>query len=157
MSSDSHCIFCDIIRGAAEVSVCYEDSAALAFMDIQPVNAGHALVVPRQHYESFLELPEELGRHLFNVALQLAPVIRRVSGAEGMNVIVSSGAAAGQDVDHFHVHVIPRRTGDGFDVPLPFPGSRVPDRTQLDAMAARIISAVHDPARRRKIKEPATA
>ncbi len=156
MTSGVHCIFCDIIRGAAEVSVCYEDSAALAFMDVQPVNPGHALVVPRQHFESFLDLPEELGRHLFDVALQLAPVIRRVSGAEGTNVIVSSGAAAGQDVDHFHVHVIPRRAGDGFDVQLPFPGSRVPDRTQLDAMAARIISAVHDPARRREAKEPAT-
>lgn len=142
----THCIFCDIIKGAAEVSVCYEDTESIAFMDIQPVNAGHVLVVPRQHVESFLDLPKRLGTHLFDVAMQLAPAIRKVSGAEGMNVIVSSGAAAGQDVYHFHIHLIPRRQGDGFDVRLPFAESDMPDRTKLDMTAARIIAALRDPA-----------
>ncbi len=146
-TANGSCIFCDIIKGAAEVSVCYEDARALAFMDIQPVNSGHTLVVPRQHFESFLDLPPELGTHLFGVAMQLGPVIRKVSGAEGMNLIVSSGAAAGQDVYHFHIHLIPRKPGDGFDVPLPFAGSEMPDRTLLDATAARIIAALRDPAR----------
>jgi histidine triad (HIT) family protein len=129
--------------------MCYEDATALAFMDIQPVNLGHTLVVPREHYESFLDLPNSVGLHLFEVAMQLGPVVRRVSGCDGMNLIVSSGASAGQDVYHFHVHLIPRRAGDGFDVPLPFNGSSMPDRTVLDAMAVRIISALRDPARRR--------
>lgn len=150
MATPAHCIFCDIIKGAAEVSVCYEDSTAIAFMDIQPVNPGHALVVPRQHYESLVDLPHELGMHLFQVAMTLSPLIRRVSGSDGMNLVVSSGAAAGQDVYHFHIHLIPRQPGDGFDVPLPFPGSTMPDRTQLDAMAARIIAALRDPMRARK-------
>jgi histidine triad (HIT) family protein len=116
-------------------------------MDIQPVNHGHTLVVPRQHYESFADLPASMGAHLFRVATELGPVIRRVTGAPGLNLIVSSGAAAGQDVYHFHIHLIPRRDNDGFDVPLPFPGSAMPDRTVLDAMAARIISELRDPAR----------
>jgi histidine triad (HIT) family protein len=146
-----HCIFCDIIRGAAEVSICYEDAATLAFMDIQPVNNGHTLVVPRQHYESFADLPADIGAHLFDVAMKLGPVIRQVSGAEGMNLVVSSGEAAGQDVYHFHVHLIPRRAGDGFDVPLPFGGSAMPDRTVLDAMAARIIAVMRDPMRARAV------
>src|SRR5690606_18918601 len=60
-----HCIFCDLIHGAGEVSVCYEDSDAIAFMDVQPVNAGHLLVVPRMHYESLLDIPAELGHRLF--------------------------------------------------------------------------------------------
>jgi len=141
----NHCIFCDIIRGAAEVSMCYEDRDALAFMDIQPVNQGHVLVVPRQHYESLLDLPTDLGMHLFSVAMELGPVIRRVTGTEGMNLVVSSGESAGQDVYHFHIHLIPRRVGDGFDVPLPFPGSSMPERTQLDATAARIIANLRDP------------
>lgn len=149
MSLHLHCIFCDIVQGGAEVSVCYEDAESLAFMDIQPVNHGHTLVVPRQHYESFADLPASLGAHLFRVAMELGPVVRRVSGAPGLNLIVSSGAAAGQDVYHFHVHLIPRREGDGFDVPLPFPGSAMPDRTVLDAIAARIISELRDPARAR--------
>jgi histidine triad (HIT) family protein len=149
MSLPSHCIFCDIVQGGAEVSVCYEDAESLAFMDIQPVNHGHTLVVPRQHYESFADLPASLGAHLFRVAMELGPVVRRVSGAPGLNLIVSSGEAAGQDVYHFHVHLIPRREGDGFDVPLPFPGSAMPDRTVLDAIAARIISELRDPTRAR--------
>jgi len=127
--------------------MCYEDSQAIAFMDIQPVNPGHVLVVPRQHHESLLDVPPDLARHLFDVALRLAPIVRRLAGADGLNVIVNSGAAAGQDVFHYHVHVIPRRSDDGFAVTLPFPGSTPPDRTLLDAMAARIIAELRDPAR----------
>ena len=120
---DAHCIFCDIIHGAAEVSVCYEDGTALAFMDIQPVNSGHTLVVPKQHFESLTDLPPDVGSHLFDVAIRLGKVIRDVTRCDDMNLIVSSGEAAGQDVYHFHIHLIPRRAGDGFDVPLPFGGS----------------------------------
>ena len=144
--SEAQCPFCEIIRGAAEVSLCYEDATALAFMDIQPVNAGHVLVVPRDHYESLDDQPPQLGKHLFEVVTMLGPIVRDVSGAEGMNIIVNSGAAAGQDVFHYHIHVIPRRAGDGFDVRLPFPESEMPDRQRLDAMASRIISAFTNPA-----------
>ncbi len=143
-----HCIFCDLINGAGEVSICYEDSSAIAFMDIQPVNLGHVLVVPREHFESLSDIPPELAMHLFEVALRLSPVVRRLHGAEDMNLVVNSGAAAGQNVFHYHVHLIPRRTGDGFDIPLPFEGSTMPDRTLLDAMAVRIIAELRDPVRR---------
>jgi histidine triad (HIT) family protein len=146
-AKQTHCAFCDLINGAGEVSVCYEDSDAMAFMDIQPVNSGHVLVAPRQHYESLFDVPSELGDHLFHVTMRMASAIRRVTGCEDMNIVVSSGAAAGQDVFHYHVHIIPRREGDGFDVQLPFDGSQMPDRTMLDAMAARIISAMRDPMR----------
>lgn len=141
------CTFCDLIQGAAEVSVCYEDADALAFMDIQPVNAGHVLVVPRTHYESLLDVPQELGAHLFAVTMRLANAVRRVTGCEGMNLVVNSGVAAGQDVFHYHVHIIPRRKGDGFDIELPFAGSEMPDRTLLDMTAARILAAMRDPMR----------
>jgi histidine triad (HIT) family protein len=114
-------------------------------------------VVSRQHFESFFDLPKKLGAHLFEVAMQLAPAIRKVSGADGMNVIVSSGATAGQDVYHFHIHLIPRRQGDGFDVPLPYGSSEMPDRTVLDMMAARIIGALRDPTRTRGTPREAAA
>ena len=145
MPTTKGCAFCDLIHGAGEVSVCYEDADALAFMDIQPVNAGHVLVVPRQHFESLLDIPQDLAMHLFEVAMRIGPVVRKVSGAQGMNIVVNSGRAAGQDVFHYHVHLIPRKVGDGFDIPLPFGGSPMPDRTQLDACAVRIISALRDP------------
>jgi histidine triad (HIT) family protein len=141
------CIFCDLIAGAAEVSVCFEDAQAIAFLDIQPVNAGHVLVAPREHYESLADLPHALGVHLYDVAMRLAPVVRRIAGADGLNIVVNSGSVAGQDVFHYHIHVIPRCKNDGFDIPLPFPGSAMPDRTVLDATAARIISALRDPFR----------
>lgn len=144
----AHCIFCDLIAGAAEVSVCYEDSTAIAFLDIQPVNTGHTLVVPREHYETLADIPHDVAAHLFAVATRLSGIITEVTHAEGMNMVVNSGAAAGQDVFHYHVHLIPRCAGDGFDIPLPFPGSEMPDRQRLDATAARLIAAQRDPMRR---------
>ena len=144
-SSSGHCIFCDLIRGAGEVSICYEDSVAIAFLDIQPVNPGHVLVVPREHYEVLQDIPKDVGAHLYLVAAKLIPRVQTASGATDMNIVVNSGAAAGQNVMHYHIHLIPRREGDGFDVPLPFPGSPMPNRQQLDGMAARIGSMLRDP------------
>jgi histidine triad (HIT) family protein len=141
----TQCTFCDLIQGAAEVSVCHEDADSIAFMDIQPVNAGHVLVVPRAHYNSLLDVPPEIGLHLFHVTMRLAGAIRRVTGCDDMNIVVNSGAAAGQDEPHYHVHIIPRRENDGFNIDLPFGGSAMPKRTLLDAMAAQLIAAMRDP------------
>lgn len=154
-TSAAGCTFCDLIAGAAEVSVCYEDARAIAFLDIQPVNIGHVLVAPREHYESLVDLPRELGLHLYDIAMQLAPVVRKIAGTDGLNIVVNSGSAAGQDVFHYHVHVIPRYKSDGFDIPLPFPGSSMPDRTVLDATAARIIAVLSDPFRDERPGVPA--
>jgi len=143
--SSGHCTFCDLIRGAGEVSICYEDAVAIAFLDIQPVNPGHVLVVPREHYEVLQDIPRDVGAHLYMVAAKLIPRVQTASGATDMNIVVNSGAAAGQNVMHYHIHLIPRREGDGFDVPLPFPGSTMPNRQQLDGMAARIGSMLRDP------------
>ena len=143
--ADRHCTFCDLIHGAGEASICYEDGEAIAFMDIQPVNTGHVLVVSRRHYENLEDVPSELAMHLFRVATQLVPAVRKVANAQGMNIVVSSGSAAGQDEPHYHVHVIPRSSGDGFDIPLPFAASAMPDRTVLDATAVRIMTALRDP------------
>lgn len=143
--ADRHCTFCDLIHGAGEASICYEDPDAVAFMDIQPVNTGHVLVVPRRHYERFEDLPAGLSAHLFAVAARLVPAVKKVSAAEGINIVVNSGSAAGQDEPHYHVHVIPRSPGDGFDVPLPFAKSAMPERTLLDATAVRIMTALRDP------------
>lgn len=127
--------------------MCFEDADVVAFMDIQPVNSGHVLVVPREHYESLDDIPPKLAMHLYEVATQLAPVVKQVADADGMNIIVNSGVAAGQDVFHYHVHVIPRMHGDGFDVPLPFTGGTPSTRQHLDATAAQILTALHDPMR----------
>ena len=144
LSNDS-CTFCNLIHGAGEVSICYEDRDAIAFMDIQPVNAGHVLVVSRKHYESLQDTPPEVAMHLFRVATMIVPAVTKVAKAEGVNIVVNSGSAAGQDEPHYHVHVIPRCENDGFDIPLPFHGSEMPDRTKLDAVAVQIMTALRDP------------
>jgi hypothetical protein len=90
-------------------------------------------------------VPEDVGAHLFKVTMRLASAIRKVTGSDDMNIVVNSGAAAGQDEPHYHVHIIPRRADDGFQIDLPFSGSSMPDRTQLDAMAVQLIAAMRDP------------
>jgi histidine triad (HIT) family protein len=143
--TNDNCTFCNLIQGAGEVSICYEDRDAIAFMDIQPVNSGHVLVVSRTHYESLQDTPPEVAMHLFRVATLIVPAVTKVSKADGVNIVVNSGSAAGQDEPHYHVHVIPRCENDGFDIPLPFHGSAMPDRTKLDAMAVQIMTALRDP------------
>jgi histidine triad (HIT) family protein len=120
----------------------YRDHRCIAFMDIQPVTPGHLLVVPLVHARQLADLEPGLGAHLFGVAQQLAACIRR-SGvrAEGVNVLLADGAAAGQEVDHVHLHVLPRFAGDGFGFRFgPDYGRPVP-RERLDAEAASIASA----------------
>src|SRR5207253_3766175 len=90
MLADRHCTFCDLIHGAGEVSICYEDAEAIAFMDIQPVNVGHVLVVSRRHYENLEDVPVELAMHLYRVATRLVPAVKKVANAEGINVVVNS-------------------------------------------------------------------
>jgi len=127
--------------------MCYEDSDVVAFLDIQPVNAGHLLVVPRKHHESLEDIPYPLSMHSVRGGHGARAGGEAGLGRRRPQPVVNSGAAAGQDVFHYHVHVIPRRAGDGFDIPLPFPGSAMPDRTVLGRPAARIISALARPRR----------
>ena len=133
------CIFCRIVAGTAPSSVVYRDHLCIAFMDIQPITPGHLLVVPLAHAPRLASLEPGLGAHLFSVAQRLAASIRR-SGlkAEGVNVLLADGAAAGQEVDHIHLHVLPRFTGDGFGFRFgPEYGLPV-SRERLDSDAASI-------------------
>jgi len=115
-------------------------------MDIQPINAGHLLVVPNRHAAFLADLDEETAGHLFRVAQRIAAALHR-SGVrcEGATLFVADGEAAGQDVFHVHVHVIPRFQGDGFGVTLPSTGLKPgtgyfkkPERSQLDELARQI-------------------
>lgn len=108
------CVFCDIIRGDAPASVVYADDQVVAFMDIQPVNPGHLLVVPRAHATYLVDLDEAVGGHLFQVGMRLAQAVRQVNvRCEGVDLFLADGEAAGQEILHVHLHIIPRFTGDG--------------------------------------------
>ncbi|MCI2425051.1 HIT family protein [Candidatus Acetothermia bacterium] len=107
------CIFCRIIRGEIPASYVYQDELVSAFMDIQPVNPGHLLIVPNTHASSLADLDSKLGPHIFQVAMRLAAGLRGSTvQCEGVNLYLADGKAAGQEVFHIHLHVIPRFSGD---------------------------------------------
>lgn len=136
------CIFCSIVAGQAEASVVHRDDLCMAFMDLMPVNPGHLLVVPREHATYLAELPAATGAHMFAVAQRLAARLRG-SGlrADGVNVFLADGEAAGQEVFHVHLHVIPRFAGDGFGLTFgPSYGQPV-SRARLDREAAAIAAS----------------
>ncbi|MBN1659584.1 MAG: HIT family protein [Anaerolineae bacterium] len=133
------CLFCDIIQGRAPASRVYADSQVVAFMDTQPVNPGHLLVVPLAHATHLADLDEDTGAHLFRIGKRLAAALR-ASGlpCQGINFFLADGAPAGQSVFHVHLHVLPRFRGDGFGFYFP-PGYGLrPGRAELDEIAAAI-------------------
>jgi histidine triad (HIT) family protein len=117
----------------------YEDATCVAFMDIQPVNTGHVLIAPKTHAASLNDLGEEVGAQLFKVAMRLDSALRK-SGlkCEGVNLYLADGEAAGQDVFHVHLHVIPRFEGDGYGLKFGPHYYEKPDRFSLDQAAGRI-------------------
>lgn len=139
----SDCIFCDIISGKLPSSVVYQDARCSAFMDIQPVNTGHILVIPNSHATRLADLDEDIGADLFRVAQRIAAALR-MSGlkCEGVNLFLADGVAAGQEVFHVHLHVFPRHRGDGFGLKFPPGYADKPERQELDAIALQIRNAL---------------
>ena len=136
---DPTCIFCAIIAGTAPGSVVYRDAVCVAFMDIQPVNPGHVRVVPLAHAADLAALAPETGAQLMRVAQRLAAAVRQ-SGVrcEGVDLLLADGAAAGQEVFHVHLHVIPRYAGDGFGFRFGPEYHQRPARAELARVAASV-------------------
>jgi histidine triad (HIT) family protein len=107
------CIFCKIIAGEIPCFKLYEDDASLAFMDINPANEGHALVIPKEHYADVHAVSNEALASTVVTAKKIAAALDKTLGPDGMNLIQCNGPAAAQSVLHFHMHVLPRRQGDG--------------------------------------------
>ena len=106
------CIFCDIISHKGEAEILYENELVMAILDIRPVNYGHTLVIPKKHFNNFLDLPAEYLSELGRVTQLMSGTIQESLKADGFNVIINNGAAAGQTVYHFHFHIIPRFSSD---------------------------------------------
>lgn len=109
----SGCLFCQIARGERPAHTVYEGEGVVAFLDIYPCTPGHTLVIPREHSATLNEMsPEDAGR-LLQAAALVATKVQGAMGAAGFNFGVNNGKAAGQEVFHVHVHIIPRYAGDG--------------------------------------------
>jgi histidine triad (HIT) family protein len=137
------CVFCKIAKGVVPASVVYSDENVMAFLDIQPVNTGHVLIIPRTHARELSELDPEIGGQMFKVAMLVAKGLRK-SGlkCEGISMFLADGEAAFQEIFHVHLHVIPRFRGDGFGLKFGSGYGKRPERKELDTIAGQIRKAI---------------
>ena len=137
--SDPDCIFCQIVAGDIPSRTVHETDAAIAFLDANPLAPGHTLVVPKAHFETLEDVPEDAAREVFDALHRLTPVVEGVVDADASNVAFNNGEAAGQEIPHVHGHIIPRFQGDGGRPIHAIAGSR-PDLSddELDDIADRI-------------------
>lgn len=113
------CIFCQIVAGGTESKKVYEDDKSIAILDINPANAGHILLMPREHYAIMPQVPDDELRHLGIVSKHLSLALLKGLKAGGTSIFVANGLAAGQRAQHFMVHVIPRTDKDGVGLAIP--------------------------------------
>ena len=138
-----NCKYCDIVSNKSLATFVHREEYVSVFMDIQPINTGHLLVVPNAHASYLADLDPDTGAQMFRVAQEMAQSLR-CSGlkCEGVNLFLADGKAAMQDVFHVHLHVIPRFNGDGFGLTLPDDYSKKPSRSEIELAAEGIRNAL---------------
>lgn len=139
MSTDPDCIFCKIIAGDIPSFKIFEDDKTFAFMDINPINPGHALVIPKVHTNDVYETPGEWVAVTAEVAARVARAVKKVIAPYGLNLVQANGPGAQQSVMHFHMHVVPRTKGDKLTMNWELqPG----DKVEIAALAEKISAAL---------------
>jgi len=113
------CVFCQIIGGRVASKKVYSDDKCTAILDINPANPGHIVLLPNEHYSIMPLVPPEILQHLFKVAKALAHASLKALEAQGTNIFVANGIAAGQKAQHFMLHIIPRKEGDDLKLNIP--------------------------------------
>ncbi|WP_459201879.1 HIT family protein [Methanococcus sp. CF] len=128
------CIFCDIVKGDIPARIIYEDDKFLAFMDAFPRAVGHTLVIPKEHFETFDELPEELACEMMNVIYKIVKKLEKLD-MDGYNILNNNKQVSGQEVPHVHFHIIPRYEDEGYPVYV----LKDPINVDLDSIYDRIM------------------
>jgi histidine triad (HIT) family protein len=132
------CVFCRIVAGDSPSEAIFEDAASLAFMDINPANDGHCLVVPKAHFANVLEMPPNAFGAVAAAAATVARAVDAVLRPAGLSLVQANGAAAGQTVFHLHIHVLPRCIGDDLLLNWDRKGSGGGDRRRIAEIAERL-------------------
>jgi histidine triad (HIT) family protein len=114
MKTDPDCIFCKIVAGQIPCTELLCDQAVLCFLDIGPLAEGHALLIPKAHYETLDQMPADVAAAVLKHLPALAAAVRKATGCDGLNVLQNNGRVAHQFVPHVHFHLIPRKSGDEF-------------------------------------------
>lgn len=133
------CIFCKIVAGEIPCFKLYEDEHTLAFMDINPANRGHALVIPKAHTPNLLESPDETLAVTVATARKVARAVQMTVNPDGLNLVQANGPGAAQSVFHLHMHVIPRFTGDNLMLNW---GISPGDMDEIKALSERIAASI---------------
>ncbi|OGD65529.1 HIT family hydrolase [Candidatus Berkelbacteria bacterium RIFOXYA2_FULL_43_10] len=134
------CIFCKIVKGEVPSSKIYEDDLVIAFMDIKPVNPGHALVVSKEHQKYISDLDDKSTARLISVAGKINKALRKSEiRCEDVNYFLADGEVAGQEVAHAHLHIIPRFKNDGFGLKFPAEYGKMLSGEELNKSASNII------------------
>ena len=141
MSGDA-CIFCRIVEGDAPAAHVYEDEQTLAFMDIAPLSRGHLLVIPREHAENLYEISADSLAAVARTSHRIAPVLRRVLEPEGLRILQLNGAAAGQTVFHYHMHLLPKNADEPDIGSAALRDRRMADPGELETLAAQLRDAL---------------
>lgn len=110
------CIFCKLANGDIPTNALYEDEDVKVIFDLSPASKGHVLILPKEHFDNIFDMSKEAGEKVFATAVKLAPALKEATKCEGMNIVQNNGEIAGQTVFHFHMHMIPRYTGDTVNV-----------------------------------------
>jgi len=110
---DKNCIFCKIAKGEIKAEKIEETNNFFAILDIHPKSKGHALIIPKKHFVTLLDIPNTLGQELMEILKKVASDILDKKHGDGFNIIMNNLSCAGQAVMHAHLHVIPRKEGDG--------------------------------------------
>ncbi|MFX0046845.1 MAG: HIT family protein [Candidatus Hermodarchaeota archaeon] len=113
MLNDEKCIFCQIVEKKIPSQILFESDTNLAFLDIFPVSAGHTIVIPKNHYNNLEDIPVNRLTELFEVVKNVSTLIHKKLNIDGYNILQNNFRAAGQLINHFHVHIIPRIEKDG--------------------------------------------
>lgn len=106
--AETSCVFCKILAGEIPSTKVFEDRYTVAFLDIRPANKGHVLVIPREHHSNIYEIPDSALCDMVKTAKQIALALKKATNADGINILMNNDRAAGQDVFHAHMHVVPR-------------------------------------------------
>lgn len=138
--TDANCIFCKIISGEIPAQKVYEDADTLAFLDATPVNEGHTLVVPKDHFENIYSTPPETWARTMLAVQKVTEAVRHGINADGVNVYMNNEPAAGQIIMHAHIHLIPRHNDDGLKG---WPGKAYKNAEEAATVAEKIKSELN--------------
>ena len=138
---DEHCVFCAIITKDEQASIVFENDFSISFMDRYPLNRGHLLVIPKQHYQYLTDMENNDVAQLFEIVNILSKHVWKIVNADGLNISQSNGLAASQDIFHVHIHIIPRFINDTDNDS--WPSRKTTTEQELENLASQIRSSLN--------------